>query len=129
MLNFNSLIIFSDKPSALVEFYKKVLQTEVEWSGGDFSSLRAGQGFLIFGPHSKVHGKNMKPERMIFNFETPDVKGEFERIKKMGAKVIQKPYHPDEDDKDAPDALVATFADPDGNFFQLESPFPGDKKD
>lgn len=44
---------------------------------------------------------------------------EFERIKKTGAKVIKEPYNPGE----APDMLIATFADPDGNYFQLMSPW------
>lgn len=126
MLSLVSNIIYSDNPQRLVDFYKKVLQTEVEWSGGDMQSLRAGQGFLLFGPHSKVHGKSKEPERIIFNLVTPDVKEEFERIKSLGTTVIAEPYHPSEDNDDSPQALVATFADPDGNFFQLESPFPGD---
>lgn len=127
MLNLNSLIIFTDKPKVLVEFYSKILKTEVEWSGGEFQSLKAGNAYMIIGPHDKVRGKSTQPERIMLNFETPDVRGEFERIQKLGAKVIAEPYHPSEDDDDAPDALVATFEDPDGNFFQLESPFPGNE--
>jgi hypothetical protein len=38
-----------------------------------------------------------------------------------GATVVQKPYQPDED----PEGWIATFADPDDNYFQLVSPFPG----
>ena len=41
--------------------------------------------------------------------------------KAAGATVIQEPYHPDED----PEGWIATFADPDDNYFQLVSPFPG----
>lgn len=127
MLNLNSLMVFTDKPKVLVEFYSKILQTEVEWSGGDFQSLKVGNTSMIIGPHDKVRGKSTQPERIMFNFETPDVRGEFERIQKLGVKVIAEPYHPSEDDDDAPEALVATFEDPDGNFFQLESPFPGNE--
>jgi predicted enzyme related to lactoylglutathione lyase len=90
------------------------------WTGGDFIGYRAGDGYLIIGPHDKVHGKNKNPERMMLNFETADVKKEFARIKKLGVKVIQPPYHPDEDSDS--ESLVATFADPDNNFFQLVSP-------
>ena len=67
-----------------------------------------------FGPHDKIHGKNATPERVMFNFETKDVKGEFERIKKLGAAVVAKPYHPTED----PKGMITTFADPDNNYFQ-----------
>jgi hypothetical protein len=55
------------------------------------------------------------------DFETPDVRGEFERLKAAGATVVQEPYQPDED----PEGWIATFSDPDDNYFQLVSPFPG----
>lgn len=77
------------------------------------------KGFITIGPHDKVRGKNKNPERIMFNLETKDVKREFGRIKKIGAKVIAKPYHPGE----APDMMIATFADPDNNYFQLLTPW------
>ena len=46
------------------------------------------------------------------------MKGEFERFKAAGATVIREPYTPGE----GPDGVIATFADPDGNYFQLLSP-------
>ena len=55
----------------------------------------------------------------MFNLETRDVKGEFDRIRKLGAVAIAEPYNPAED----PKAIVATFADPDNNFFQLVTPW------
>jgi predicted enzyme related to lactoylglutathione lyase len=122
MLNFNSLLVFSEDPKVLVDFYKKVFQSEPGWTGGDFSGFQVGSGYLVIGPHDKVHGKSTTPERIMFNFETKDVKAEFERIKKLGADVIQDPYHPSEEDENDQEALIATFADPDGNYFQLTSP-------
>lgn len=121
MLNFNSALIFSENPKALVEFYKKVFQTDPSWSGGDFSGFQVGSGHIVIGPHDKVKGKSGNPERMMLNFEAADLKAEFERVKGLGATVVQEPYHPGEDDKD-PNSLVATFADPDGNYFQIMSP-------
>ncbi len=56
----------------------------------------------------------------IVNFETPDVKGEFERINALGAKVEREPYSSDGE----PEMWLATFEDPDGNFFQLATPMP-----
>ena len=43
-----------------------------------------------------------------------------ERLKAAGATVIQAPDQPDED----PEGWIATFADPDDNYFQLVSPIP-----
>ena len=75
-------------------------------------------GFIVIGPHDGVHGQNPAPEHLIFGLETTDVPVEFERIKAIGAKVIAKPYHPTPNS----DMWLATFADPDGNFFQLSTP-------
>jgi predicted enzyme related to lactoylglutathione lyase len=46
------------------------------------------------------------------------VKSEFDRFVEAGATAIQEPYSPGGE----PDGLIATFADPDGNYFQLMSP-------
>jgi predicted enzyme related to lactoylglutathione lyase len=69
-----------------------------------------------------VKGRNEMPGRIIWNVETNDVKSEFERIKSTGATVVQEPYNPANDESDF---LMATFEDPDGNYFQIASPAPG----
>ena len=117
MLNLNSVLVFSENPKALVEFYQKILGKESEWSGGDFVGWQVGDGYLTVGPHSEVRGRAKEPQRVMFNLETDDVAGEFARIKGLGAKVIQEPYQPGEE----PTMWIATFADPDGNYFQLMS--------
>ena len=62
--------------------------------------------------------KNREPGRMIWNIETPDVKGEFAKLKAAGASVVREPYQMG----DGPKIWIATFADPDNNYFQLMSP-------
>lgn len=53
----------------------------------------------------------------MMNFETAEVKEEFERIKAIeGVEVIKEPY-------EMSGAWIATFADPDGNYFQLMPPW------
>lgn len=118
MLNLNSLLLSSETPEKLTDFYRKVLTRDVKWDHGEYKGFEVGAGALVIGPHSKVRGQSKNPERIIFNFETSDVKGEFTRIKGLGAKVIAEPYSMDEDQ----DFLIATLADPDGNYFQLMSP-------
>ena len=54
----------------------------------------------------------------MWNIETPDVKGEFERLKAAGGIVVAEPY----EFEGAPGSAIATFADPDDNYFQLMSP-------
>ena len=118
MLNLNSFMLFSDNPKKLKGFYEKVLEMKPDWNGGDFVGFQVGSGHLVIGPHDKVKGKNSQPERMMLNLETKDVKGEFDRILGIGAKLIAKPYHPAE----STNMWVATLSDPDGNYFQLTSP-------
>ncbi|KKQ07356.1 MAG: hypothetical protein US19_C0048G0003 [Candidatus Daviesbacteria bacterium GW2011_GWB1_36_5] len=105
------------------EFYEKVLGKKADWQAGNWSGYQVGSTHLTIGEHSEVKGGAKEPQRILFNFETDDVKGEFERIKGLGTKVIKEPYAPDE----APEMWIATFADPDGNYFQLMSPM-GDIK-
>jgi predicted enzyme related to lactoylglutathione lyase len=59
----------------------------------------------------------------MLNLETKEVRAEFERIKKLGAAVVAEPYNPAED----PNGMIATFADPDNNYFQLMAPWENKK--
>ncbi|MDO8451740.1 MAG: VOC family protein [bacterium] len=118
MLTFSSLMLGSDNPKALIAFYKKVLGKDPDWTEGEWGGFEIGSFHLTIGLHSEVKGKNKEPGRIIINLETDDVRGEAERIKNVGAVVIAKPYQPEE----AKDMWIATFSDPDGNYFQLMSP-------
>lgn len=126
MLNFNSILVFSENPSALAAFYEKVFQTEPAFNEGGYTGFKVGAAFITFGPHDKVTGKSNNPERIMFNFETDDVRGEFDRIKELGAEVIAEPYGDEEKPMEEGGGLVATFADPDGNYFQLMTPMPSE---
>jgi predicted enzyme related to lactoylglutathione lyase len=119
MLDFNSILVFSENPKRLADFYRKVFRKDPDWSEGGYYGFMVGKGTITFGPHDKVRGKNANPERTMVNFETKDVKGEFERIRKLGAVAVAKPYHPAE----VQDMMIATFADPDNNYFQLVTPW------
>src|SRR5260221_303896 len=96
MLNLSSFLLFSDNPKKLSDFYKKILAIDPDWDDNSYTGFQVGSCHLIIGPHDKVHGKSPNPERIMFNFETADVMGEFERIKGLGATVIKAPYHPKE---------------------------------
>lgn len=118
MLNLNSILLGSENPKKLIEFYQKVLDRESAWGDGEWGGFEVGNCFLTIGPHSEVKGKNHEPGRILFNFETSDVESEFDRIKKLGVKVVAPPYHPEQESG----MMIATFSDPDGNYFQLMSP-------
>ena len=119
-MNFNSILIGSADPQRLVDYYTKLFGAP-SMSEGGYTGWLIGSGFVTVGPHSEVSGKNAHPGRIIWNIETPDVKGDFERFKAAGAIVVAEPYGFEEGQIDA---SIATLADPDDNYFQLMSPMP-----
>ena len=118
-MNLNSVLIGSENPQRLVEYYGRLFG-KPEWNDGGYVGWRIGSGGVVVGPHDQVTGSNPQPGRIIWNIESPDVRGDFERLKAAGAAVVQEPYNPAE--PAAAEALIATFSDPDGNYFQLVSP-------
>ena len=116
-MNFNSILIGSQDPQPLVDYYTRLFGAPTMSDGG-YTGWLIGSGFVTVGPHSEVHGKNAAPGRLIWNIETPDVHGEFARLKAAGAIVIREPY----EFETAPGSAIATLADPDDNYFQLVSP-------
>lgn len=116
-MNFNSILIGSADPDRLVEYYTKVFG-EPAMSDGGYTGWQLGSGFVTVGPHSEVSGKNPQPGRLIWNIETANVKGEFERMKAAGAIVVREPYT----FEGYPNSWIATLADPDDNYFQLMTP-------
>lgn len=120
-MNFNSILIGSEDPGRLTDYYRKLFG-EPGWDDGGYTGWLIGSGGVTIGPHDQVHGRNAQPGRIIWNIESPDVKSDFDRFKAAGATVVREPYNFEE----APDSWVATFADPDDNYFQLVSPMGPD---
>ena len=116
-MNFNSILIGSEDPARLTAYYTRLLG-EPTFNDGGYTGWVIGNGAITVGPHSEVHGANREPGRLIWNIESEDVKGDFERFTAAGATVVAEPYTFEE----VPGSWVATLADPDGNYFQLTSP-------
>lgn len=106
----------SSQPEVLAEFYRKVIGRPADMEEGGWYGWQIGKCFLTIGEHSDVKESSKEPQRIMLNFETREVQVEFERIKELGAKIIAEPY-------DMQGGLVATFADPDGNYLQLMTPW------
>lgn len=98
-MDFNSILIGSENPERLVEYYTKVLGEPALSDGG-------------------YNGKNPQPGRIIWNIQSNDVQGDFDRMKAAGATVVTEPYSFEGQEGSA----IATFSDPDDNYFQLMSP-------
>ena len=119
-MDFNNILIGSDNPKALIEYYTKLFG-EPAMSDETYSGWAIGSGFIAVGAHSEVHGKNPAPGRLIWNISSSDVEGDFARLKAAGAIVVREPYSFDMEGM--PPTWIATLADPDGNYFQLMTPF------
>ena len=118
MLNLNSVMIGSKQSQVLAAFYEKVFGKPAEMADSEhgYFGWKVGSAYLSVLEHSEMGGNAKDPGRVLVNFETAQVKEEFERIKAIpGAAVIREPYQMGE-------AWLATLADPDGNYFQLVSP-------
>jgi predicted enzyme related to lactoylglutathione lyase len=118
-VNLNSILIGTEDPQRLRDYYAKLFG-EPQWDEDGYVGWMIGTGGFVIGAHDRVHGENQEPGRLIWNIESADVAGDFERLKAAGATVIQAPYEMSSDDMG--DMAIATFADPDGNYFQLVSP-------
>ena len=119
-MDFNSILIGSEDPARLVEYYTRLFGDPGMTEGG-YTGWQLGSGFVTVGPHDQIKGKNAAPGRIIWNIQSNDVQGDFERFKAAGATVIAEPYGFD-GIEGAENASIATFADPDDNYFQLMSP-------
>jgi predicted enzyme related to lactoylglutathione lyase len=117
MLNLNSIMIGTKQSKTLSAFYEKVLGKPADMVDNEngFYGWQVGDGFIGVLEHSEMGGKTKDPGRVMINFETAQVKEEFERIKAIGAVVIKEPY-------EMGNGWIATLADPDGNYFQLITP-------
>ena len=117
MLNLNSVMIGTKQPQALAAFYEKVLGKPagmVDQEAG-FWGWQVGSTYLSILDHSEMGGSTKDPGRIMLNFETTQVKEEFERIRSLGGTIIREPY-------EMGGGWIATLADPDGNYFQLVTP-------
>ncbi len=116
-MDLNGILIGTENPQRLRDYYTKLFGKPT-WDEGGFFGWQIGSGSVTFGMHDQVKGKNSDPGRVIWNIQTSDVKGQFEKLRAAGATVVRGPYHPGE----APEMWITTFSDPDNNYFQLMSP-------
>ncbi|MBI2031994.1 MAG: VOC family protein [Candidatus Levybacteria bacterium] len=120
ILGLETILIGSPDAKKLGKFYKDTLKLKVieEMEFGENNEY--GIGFdlknnvsLYIIDHSKVKGKSVSPDRVMFNLEVDDIEKELKRLKKEKVKIVADIYHVENY------GLIATLADPDGNYFQL----------
>lgn len=120
MLNLNSVMVGTMQLPVMKDFYAKVLGKKPDMADEDWAGWQVGNSFLMVGKHDQMAGAAKDPGRMMFNLETEQVKEEFARMVAAGARAVKELYQMEE-------MWIATLADPDGNYFQLMSPYKGNK--
>lgn len=115
-----AVYIGSTNAKKLAEFYRDTvglsLTQSYEMGGqgenGYAFTFKAGSGLYIMD-HSAVKGKSPQPDRMMVNLEVDDIETLVKKLKEAKVKIVKDLYHIQDY------GLVATFEDPDGNYFQL----------
>ncbi len=82
-MNINGILIGSEHPGPMVEYYTKLFGTP-QWDESGYTGWQIGSGAITISAHDQVKGKNAQPGRFIWNIESDDVRGEFERFKAAG---------------------------------------------
>ncbi len=113
------MMVGTSKSQEMAQFYENIFGRKADMVEGDWHGWKVGNTFFSIGAHSEIHGSAKEPQRIIMNFETKEIREEFDRIKNLGATVIKEPYDM------GGGMMIATFADPDGNYFQLMTPWEG----
>jgi predicted enzyme related to lactoylglutathione lyase len=115
----DGVLLSSPNAKRLAAFYRDTVgvKFQSEWEMGEHESVFVanwkGSSDFVVMDHSKVKGKSKGPERYMLNFEVDDIEKEVKRLKKSKVKIVADIYHIENY------GHVATFEDPDGNFFQL----------
>ncbi len=115
-----SLTLFTQNAKKLAGFYRDKVGLKIKFEAvmgendEEMYEMSVGKksGFYIID-HSKVKGDNKQPERILFNLEVDNIKKEVTRLKKAKVRLVADTYHVEGY------GYIATFADVDGNYFQL----------
>ncbi len=115
----DSIMLNSGDAKMLAEFYEKKVGLE---KGEEFEMGDKGESYFSFNvkpvgfgiaDHSQVKGKTKEGKRILLNFEVDDIDEEVKKLMNNDVKVVQGKYHIEGY------GWIATFEDPDGNYFQL----------
>jgi predicted enzyme related to lactoylglutathione lyase len=123
MLNLNSIMISTSQVEIMAQFYKDLLGRDADMIDGNWHGWQIGNCFVTIGDHSEIKGPSKEAQRIIINLETSEVDMEFDRIKDIqNVKIVKEPY-------EMGGMTIATFADPDGNYLQLMTPWNEDSSE
>lgn len=114
-----AVLLSSEDATKLAHFYrekvglKQTMEMELGGKGEKGYDFDLEGGNLYILDHSEIKGKSKEPARIMFNLEVDDIEKEAARLDKLDVEKHQDVYHIEGY------GLIATFKDPDGNYFQL----------
>ena len=106
-----TVMLASSEPERLAAFYENVLQLERVPNYHD-PVFQLGGSLLRIIHHSAVHGTNQMPARCQLNLFVADAMAECARLTAQ-VTFVRPP------EREPWGGIVATLADPDGNYIQL----------
>lgn len=114
-----AVLLSSEDAKKLADFYQNTLGIKIteeyeDEDGNSYFEMEVGEGSSFYiNSHSEVKGTAKEPQRIMLNFEVNDAEAAAKEAEGKGAKKIADVYHIEGY------GHVSTFADPDGNYFQL----------
>jgi predicted enzyme related to lactoylglutathione lyase len=103
-----SLLIGSSQADAMKEWYRRAFDVKEN----DTGAFEFGAVQLFIEPHSEVSGPTKEPARVLINLDVDDCRGLGRHLEGMGARFVREV-------EQEPFGLIATVADPDGNYVQI----------
>jgi len=103
-----SLLIGSSRVEHMKSWYRRAFDVKENEMG----AFEFGDVLLFIEAHSEVEGNTKEPARAIINLNVDDCRGLAAHLRELGARFVRKV-------EQEPFGLIATVADPDGNYLQL----------
>lgn len=110
----NQLIlnINSENPERLIAFYRDTVGLPAQEGMGP-GAFNLNGALLVLDGHSDVKGQTTEARRYLFSFMVDDLAAEHDRLEAAGVQSIRKMG------REYWGGVISTFADPDGNYFQV----------
>jgi predicted enzyme related to lactoylglutathione lyase len=103
-----SLLIGSSNVEEMKRWYRRAFDaTENQMGAFEIGSVQ-----VFIEPHSDVSGPAKEPARCIINFDVDDAWSLADHLRDMGTRFVREV-------EAAPFGVIATAADPDGNYLQI----------
>jgi predicted enzyme related to lactoylglutathione lyase len=103
-----SLLIGSSRVDHMKSWYRRAFDI----TENDMGAFEFGPVQLFIETHSDVEGNVKEPARVIINLNVDDCSGLASHLKELGTRFVRQV-------EQEPFGLIATVADPDGNYLQL----------